>query len=161
MKIWSTFSFGAFIEPVKEINKKIFNIKIWHFWKSFFCFVSSVVDYVARTTICKHIFVLRQYVCHDGTIFPYMHRCVAQLNSYTVSPIYNVFSKNGVNVVKKRISVTFFHPPISKRWADTFPFLSWNKQIEAGFSFFMTDLSFDPSVPREYGLFSSVRWVRI
>ena len=78
LKIWSNLSFGAFIKPVKQVNKKIFNFKTWHFWKLFCCFVCSVVDYVARTTIYKYIFVLRQYPFHDGILFPYIHCCVVQ-----------------------------------------------------------------------------------
>ena len=113
-KNWSNLSFGAFIEPVKEVKKKIFNIKTWHFWKSYRCFVCSVVGYVARTTIYKYIFVLHQYPCHNEILFPYTHCHFVQPNSNTVFSIYLLFSQNGFDVVKKCLSGTLFPSPISK-----------------------------------------------
>ena len=120
---------------MKEVKKKIFNIKTWHFWKSYRCFVCSVVGYVARTTIYKYIFVLRQYPCHNGILFPYTYCHFVQPNSNTVFSIYLLFSQNGFDVVKKCLSGTLFPSPISKNWAETFTLLSPNKRIKTGFNF--------------------------
>ena len=140
---------------MKEVKKKIFNIKTWHFWKSYRCFVCSVVGYVARTTIYKYIFVLRQYPCHNGILFPYTYCHFVQPNSNTVFSIYLLFSQNGFDVVKKCLSGTLFPSPISKNWAETFTLLSPNQRIKTGFNF---DLSFDPSVPSEKSPLS-ICWV--
>ena len=96
---------------MKQVNKKIFNIKAWHFWKSFRCFVCSVVGCVARTSIYKYIFVFRQFQCHNGILFPYIHRCFVSPNSNIVFSICFVFSQNGVDLLKSASAVPTLHPP--------------------------------------------------
>ena len=161
MKNWSNLSFGAFIESVKQVNKKIFNIKAWHFWKSFRCFVCSVVGCVARTTIYKYIFVLRQFQCHNGILFPYIHRRFVSPNSNIVFSIYFVFSQNGVDVVKKCLNGTQFASPISKSWAETFPLLSPRKRIKEGFNFLCLIRHWAHQYQVSWVHYSSVEWVPI
>ena len=141
MKIRSNLSLGAFIKPVQQVNKKTFNIKAWHFWKSFRYFVCSVLHYVAGTTSYKYIFVLHQYQCHDGILFP-------TFTAVLSSPTATQFSQS-----------TLFPRRMELMLSSTL--LSSNKRIKTGFNFFMLihHLTHQYQVTRVH--YSSDGWVQI
>ena len=97
---------------MKQVNKKIFNIKTWHFWKSHRCFVCSVVGYMARATIYINIFL---FFANTRVIMEFFFPTLTAILS---SPTATQFSQSTFfslrmdsMLLKSASAVPSFHPP--------------------------------------------------